>query len=95
MGVKKQKKNKIVLVALIVFTVYVIISVIFVNNDIELHEDNLFALQAEIDEQTLLNDEVQRILDEGVDSDYIIRIAREKLGLVFPNERVYVDVSGK
>ncbi len=92
---KKQKKNKIVIIALIMFTIYVIVSVILINNDVKKHDEDAALLQAQIDEQTILNAEVQRILDDGVDSDYIVKIAREKLGLVFPSERIYVDVSGK
>ncbi len=36
-------------------------------------------------------DELQYLLDAPVDRDYIIRVAREKLGLNFPDETVYFN----
>ena len=49
-----------------------------VNEDIEMAEEE----QAELQE-----------MKENINSDeYIEQIAREKLGMYYPNERVYIDV---
>ena len=34
------------------------------------------------------------MIDQGVDDEYIQKLAREKLGLVYPDERVYIDMGG-
>ena len=40
------------------------------------------------------NQETQAILDSEDDKSFIERMAREKLGLIFPGEHVYSDISG-
>lgn len=46
-----------------------------VNEEIKQHESNV--------------DELKYLIDSPVDDAYIIRIAREKLGLVFPDEEIF------
>lgn len=91
----KWKKNRIVIFALIAFTVYVIVSLFFVNRDIKTRKEETAELVNDIEEQTILNQEMQDIIDKGgADEDYIIKIAREKLNFVFPDETVYKDMIG-
>ncbi len=92
---RKAKKSKIMRVALTVFFIYVVASFTVMQIDISKRRDSLNALQAEINEQQYLNKEIQSILDSGTDTEYIMRIAREKLGFVFPDERVFVDPNRK
>ena len=43
-----------------------------------------------------MNEELQNLIDNGADAEYIIKMAKDKLGLVFPDERIYMDIiSGK
>ena len=77
-------KGIIVAVALLVFTIYVVISLILIGNDIKAKRQETVELQAQIVD----------LIDNGADAEYIIKIAKEKLGLVYPDERVYVDISG-
>ena len=51
-------------------------------------------LRAQIRDTQALNAETQAILDSEDDKDFIERMAREKLGLVFPGEQVFSDISG-
>ena len=44
--------------------------------------------------QQASNDEVKRILDGGTNLEYIERIAREKLGYAYPDEKIFIDRSG-
>lgn len=46
-----------------------------VKEEIEKHESNV--------------DDLKYLIDSPVDDAYIIRIAREKLGLVFPDEEIF------
>lgn len=88
----KPRKNRIVGLALIVFTVYIGVSLTLIHNDVKAMEEETAQVQADIEEQTILNEEMQNILDQGIDDNYIIKIARERLNFVYPEERVYKDV---
>ena len=48
-----------------------------VNEEIREHESNV--------------DELKYLIDSPVDDAYIIRVAREKLGLVFPDEEIFYN----
>ena len=47
------------------------------------------ALLTQLEEKQEDIDELQYLLDAPVDKDYIIRVAREKLGMKFPDEIDY------
>ena len=49
------------------------------------------ALLTQLEEKPEDIDELQYLLDAPVDKDYIIRVAREKLGMNFPDEIVYYN----
>lgn len=42
----------------------------------------------------IANKELERILSDGTEEEYIERIAREQLGFAYPEEQVLVDISG-
>ena len=63
--------------------------------DIAKRKENLALVQAQLDEQEYLNEEIRSILNSGDSAEYIMRIAREKLELVFPDERIYIDQNRK
>lgn len=56
-------------------------------------EQELASVQAQLAAQVAANDELQRALDSGEDA-IIERIAREQ-GYAKPNERIFIDISGK
>ncbi len=89
---KKIRKNRIAGIALIAFTIYVVISITLIRADIRERKDQIQELQNQIDDQVILNEEMQDVLDKGINDNYIIRVAREKLKMVFPEERVYKDI---
>lgn len=91
MAKRKAKKVKILKLALLVFSVYVVVSFVVVQVDISARRETLEAAQNELKQQEYLNKEIMSILNSGENSDYIMKIAREKLGFVFPEERVFVD----
>lgn len=88
-------KGIIFRVAIIAFLAYIVISAIVLNVDIAKRKEKLALAQEQVDTQIILNSELDHLLKSGESPEYIIKIAREKFGFVFPNERVYVDVSGK
>lgn len=91
----KVKKSKILRLALLAFVGYIAVSFIIVQVDISKRRENLAAVEQELAQQEYLNDEMRSILDSGTDTKYIMRMAREKLGFVFPDERVFIDPNRK
>ena len=91
---KKRKRRIVVIVAVIAITIYVGISMVFITNSYREKSQEIQQVQQQIDEQTVLNQEYQEMIDQGVDDEYIQKLAREKLGLVYPDERVYIDMGG-
>ena len=93
---KKEKKRTslIVRLAVVAFAVYAAYSLI--NYQISIYESQreLEEVTEKCNQQELTNQELQRILDNGADQDYIEKIAREKLGLGYPDEKYLVDGSG-
>ncbi len=91
---KKRKRRIVVIVAMIAVTIYVGISLVYITNSYREKSQEIQEIQQQIDEQTVLNQEYQEMIDQGVDDEYIEKLAQEKLGLVYPDERVYIDIGG-
>ena len=52
-------------------------------------------LNAELTRQVEENTELQRLYSAGESDEYIERIARDRLGYVAPDERIFIDMSGE
>lgn len=87
-------KFKIVLAALILFTIYCVISLMLVHHAINQRQLQLAEINQQMHQTETDNIQLSELLEHGIDSEYIIKMAREKLGLVFPGERVYLDING-
>ncbi|MEG0894570.1 MAG: septum formation initiator family protein [Oscillospiraceae bacterium] len=92
MNNKKKKKAKILKIALIAFFIYFVVSITIMQIDIAHRKGILETAQGELKQQKYLNKEIEDILNLGNNEEYILRMAREKLGLVFPGERVFIDI---
>ncbi len=90
----KRGKNIVYKFAVIAFLIYGLVSIVSLNLDVASKEQEL----EDLNEQVMLleqqNNEalLQSELEEN--NDYIEKVAREKLGYAYPNERIYVDISG-
>lgn len=90
---KISSKKKIYILFLIIFIIYSIS--IFVNQQIKLnsYSKQKTYLESEL-QATKDNQEKLKKLQENVNSpEYIEEIARDKLDMYLPNERVYIDMS--
>lgn len=92
---RKSKKSMIFRIAFLAFTVYVAVSVTAIQVDIANRKQQLADAQAQLDEQKLIKSEITDILNSGENTEYIMKIAREKLGMAFPDEEVFVDPNRK
>ena len=78
-----------------IFAVYAAFTLVSLQIQISAKREEQAALRAQIKEQTLRNAEIEAILNNEDNDEYIARIARDKLGYVSPGERVFVDISSK
>lgn len=94
MRTKKSKVNHIFNVAIAALVAYLAITFLTLQVDLATYRNRLASLEAECGQQVLVNEEMRAMLEQGTDEDYIIRMAREKLGLIFPDEQVFYNASG-
>lgn len=92
---KKVRRNRLIL-ALAVLVLLVYMGSIILSDIQAINQQNrlLDAKMAEVQRQKAENDELARIIESGTEEERLERVARDKLGYVDPNERVYVDTAG-
>lgn len=93
--IRKRKKplNVIAKIGIFVFIAITCVRLISLQASIAAKKRELAAIEQKVEQQTNDNKEIQEALDAGLEDDYIIKIARERLGYILPNERVYVDIT--
>ena len=75
--------------------VYLAVTLIVSQVDIMVKRQQLDSLNAELTRQVEENTELQRLYSAGESDEYIERIARDRLGYVAPDERIFIDMSGE
>ncbi len=90
---KKRGRRRIILIIILaVFLVYIIYQMATLGSMIEKKTRDLESLRTQVEEQKMINEQLERTLEQPIDAEYVERVAREKLGLAYPNERVFVNV---
>lgn len=79
---------------LILLCCYFIYSIIVVRVNISREQQALDGLTKQVADQKLENEELERVVYNDGEKDYIERIAREKLGYAAIDEQIYIDLSG-
>ena len=93
---KRQKKGSVLLrVALLAFCIYVVWSLVSLQSTLMEKNKELTRLNQEIKTVSERNADIAQLLENGSESDFIERAARDKLDYVYANEEVYIDISGK
>ena len=82
--------TKLVIAAL---KVYAVLSLVMVHRQTRQLQDRAATLQQQVSEMTQSNAELQYQIDHSEDDDMIESVAREKLGLVKPGEKIFYDTS--
>lgn len=96
MAVQTNKRGSIIIrVVLLVFAVWMIYYLGSLIKSYNSLQSELAATIARRDELTLEVAEKAKLLETGSDADFIEKAAREKLGFVYSNEHVYIDISGE
>ena len=91
---RKHRSSWLTRRAVLGFAVYVTVSLIGMQVEVTSKRRELLALQQNVEQQKLINAETERMLDGENDKEYIERIARDKLGYAYPDEKIFIDRSG-
>ena len=87
---KKFKFNRILIIGIIIYVLYVIISRQQVLSAYQKEEQNYLS---QIEQEKQRNSELLDAKNNVNSTEFIEEIARNKLGMYLPNERVYIDIS--
>ena len=96
MAVKKIKNRKHSIILAVLFcslVCYFVATLISLQMQVRAQENTVEDLKAQYQQQVDENNELQQLIEEGNESDYIEKIAREQYGYAKPDERVYYDSS--
>ena len=91
---KTRKRNILLRILLPIFAVYAV--VVLVDRQMMLTErrQERDELLVQYERQRIDNKELERQLAAGLDEEYVERFARDYLGYVSPDERMFIDISG-
>lgn len=91
-----KKKNKSILLRIFVLGVctYMIITLANLLNTLNKSRSELNALRAQYASEKNDIAELKAILSEGSENKMIEKAARERLGYVYSDEQVFIDISG-
>ena len=93
---KKKRKNKSIMLRVLILgvCVYMIATLSGLWNTLSQSRKELEALKAQYDQEQNDIEELRSMLEDGSQSQIIEKAARERLGFVYPDEQVFIDISG-
>ena len=80
-------------VVIVVLLVYMAITLLNLQSQIQDAEAQLLDYEEQIEEQEQINAQLQSDVENGTDEEELEDIARYKLGLVEPGEKVFYDIT--
>ncbi len=90
----KRKKSVIVRFVVLGFSVYMIATLIGLGNELSKAREELLEYEKQRDSLQLTIDEYRALLDSDSHATIIEKAARERLGYVYSDEEIYIDISG-
>lgn len=93
---RKPKKNKSIILRLFIVGVctYMIFTLAGLWNSLNESRTELALLKEQMAEEQNTIEELKAILDSDSDAQLIEKAARERLGYIYSNEQVFIDISG-
>ena len=87
------KKNRKILRNIFIIAIIIYIAFVFINQQKTLNEysKNTEELNQQIASEQATNEELNQKKDDVNSLEFIEEMAREKLDMYYPNERVYMD----
>ena len=92
---RKPRKSILVRMLVVAVSVYMIATLASLWNTLDESRKELKLLQQQYDSQQAHIDELRAVLEDGSQKALIEKAARERLGYVYADEEVYIDVSGE
>ncbi len=90
----KRKKSVIVRVIVLGVAVYMVATLIGLGNQLAESRAKLAEYEKQRDSLKLETKELKTLLDSDSHAAIIEKAARERLGYVYSNEEIYIDISG-
>ncbi len=96
MSAKANTQNKSVVLRLlaVAFCLYLVFSLVGLWKDYSEGREELEKLEAQAQQTQLNIDEMNDLLENGTPEEIIEKAARDRLGYVYADEKVYVDAKG-
>lgn len=92
---KKKKRISLIGLGVIVFAAVCISRALIMQPRITKNKDTIKELQSKIEYENIRAEEVDALKEKVNTDEYIERVAREKLGLVKENEKIFIDVASQ
>ena len=92
---RKRKKSIIWRLLLIGVSVYMIVTLAGLCTSLNESRVQLAELEAEKAAKQVEIDDLKKLLDSGSRDKLIEKAARERLGYVYTDEEIYIDISGE
>ena len=92
---KKGRKNLIFRICIFAFVAYAAVLLIDMQISLAGRKRQHNELRDRVEIQRIANKELERQLTQDMNSEYVERIARERLDFLAPDEKVYIDISGQ
>lgn len=92
---QKRKKSILWRLLIIGISVYMIVTLVGLWSNLNESKATLKNLEAQAAAKQTEIDELEKLLEDGSHSELIERAARERLGYVYSDEQIFIDISGK
>ncbi len=86
-NIKKLLKKLLI----VIFISYVVVTFVNQQKKINLYEKNIATTEEKIEEATEYKDSLISLKENADSLEYIERIAREKLNMYMPDEKIYIE----
>lgn len=87
---KKLKINRLIIIGVLIYFVFVLVSQ---QRTMNAYQEEAKIYENQIVEAQEKTEELKDIKNNIDSTEYIEDVAREKLGMYLPNERVYIDIT--
>ena len=79
-------------IIIIAFSIYFVVTIISQQNTLSQYKSEAATFTKQLETAQETNDELNKTKEKLNSTEYIEEMAREKLGMYLPNERVYIDM---
>ena len=87
---KKLRINRFIIIAVLIYFIYTLVSQ---QQTLNSYKQEASTYSNQIEEANDKHEELKNVKNNINSTEYIENMAREKLGMYLPNERVYIDIT--